>query len=153
MDVVRRMDEWGWPAWIGAMVLGFIIFWPLGLALLIYLIWSGRMANFGCSGKRGWKRRAQRAAHFASSSGNAAFDEYRDETLRRLEDEQREFSAFLDQLRKAKDKAEFDQFMAERRNRPDPGPEERGTNNGDDPTSVPQSSGSFGPGPAPSAAY
>ena len=55
----------------------------------------------------------------APSSGNHAFDEYRTETLRRLEEEQREFRDFLDRLRFAKDKAEFDQFMAERRNRPD----------------------------------
>jgi len=52
----------------------------------------------------------------SSSSGNRAFDEYRSETLRRLEDEQREFFEFLERLRHAKDKAEFDQFMAERRN-------------------------------------
>jgi hypothetical protein len=52
------------------------------------------------------------------SSGNRAFDEYRSETLRRLEDEQREFQDFLVRLRQAKDKAEFDQFMADRRNRP-----------------------------------
>ena len=51
----------------------------------------------------------------AAPSGNRAFDEYRDETLRRLEDEQREFREFLERLRHAKDKAEFDQFMAERR--------------------------------------
>ena len=54
------------------------------------------------------------------SSGNRAFDEYRTETLRRLEEEQREFHDFLDRLRMAKDKSEFDQFMAERRNRPSP---------------------------------
>jgi hypothetical protein len=52
------------------------------------------------------------------SSGNRAFDEYRSETLRRLEDEQREFKEFLERLRFAKDRSEFDQFMAERRNRP-----------------------------------
>ena len=54
------------------------------------------------------------------SSGNRAFDDYREETLRRLEDEQREFRDFLARLRMAKDKAEFDQFMAERRARPAP---------------------------------
>jgi len=53
-----------------------------------------------------------------ASSGNSAFDDYRAETLRRLEDEQREFKEFLERLRFAKDKTEFDQFMAERRNRP-----------------------------------
>ena len=50
-----------------------------------------------------------------SGSGNHAFDEYRAETLRRLEEEEREFREFLDRLRHAKDKAEFDQFMAQRR--------------------------------------
>ena len=58
--------------------------------------------------------------HVRRSSGNRAFDEYRTETLRRLEEEQREFREFLERLRLAKDKAEFDQFMAERRNRPAP---------------------------------
>jgi hypothetical protein len=52
------------------------------------------------------------------SSGNRAFDDYRTETLRRLEDEQRDFKDFLERLRLAKDRAEFDQFMAERRDRP-----------------------------------
>jgi hypothetical protein len=53
-----------------------------------------------------------------TSSGNRAFDDYREETLKRLEDEQREFKDFLARLRFAKDRAEFDQFMAERRQRP-----------------------------------
>ena len=57
------------------------------------------------------------------ATGNHAFDEYRAETLRRLEEEQVEFSSFLERLRFAKDKAEFDQFMAERR-RPPVAPDE-----------------------------
>ena len=64
--------------------------------------------------------RAPGGSRDAPSSGNRAFDEYRTETLRRLEDEQREFHDFLERLRFAKDKTEFDQFMAERRNRPQP---------------------------------
>ena len=51
------------------------------------------------------------------SSGNAAFDEYRAETIKRLEDEQKEFVEYLEKLRQAKDKQEFDQFMADRRSR------------------------------------
>ena len=58
------------------------------------------------------------AAGVGPSSGNHAFDEYKAETLRRLEEEQKEFGSFLERLRFAKDKAEFDQFMADRRNRP-----------------------------------
>jgi hypothetical protein len=48
------------------------------------------------------------------STGNRAFDDYREETLRRLEEEANEFQSYLQRLRQAKDKAEFDQFMAER---------------------------------------
>ena len=65
-------------------------------------------------------RRAGAAAGAGrSSSGNRAFDEYRADTLKRLEEEQREFREFLERLRHAKDKAEFDEFMAERRRRPE----------------------------------
>lgn len=53
------------------------------------------------------------------TSGNRAFDEYRAEALRRLEEEHRAFQEFLDRLRMAKDKAEFDRFMAERGARPE----------------------------------
>ena len=68
----------------------------------------------------GWGRKfAERAPQ---SSGNRAFDEYRTETMHRLEEEQRDFVGFLDRLRFAKDKAEFDQFLAERRQRPEASP-------------------------------
>ncbi len=70
--------------------------------------WQGRWQGRGR--RRGWGRNEDQ-------SGNRAFDEYRTETLRRLEDEQRDFIAFLDRLRFAKDKAEFDEFLAERRRR------------------------------------
>lgn len=48
---------------------------------------------------------------FSAQTGNSAFDAYREETLKRLEDEHSEFLDFLKKLREAKDKAEFDQFM------------------------------------------
>lgn len=48
------------------------------------------------------------------SSGNNVFDAYKADTLARLEQEQADFEAFLERLREAKDKAEFDQFMDER---------------------------------------
>ena len=79
--------------------------------------------------KRQWRRqmrewcRSQAYASQPQSSGNRAFDEYRAETLRRLEEEQKEFAEFLNRLRFAKDKSEFDQFMTERRQRPPSPPE------------------------------
>jgi hypothetical protein len=91
------------------MVLGFIVFWPVGLALLAYMIWSKRMFNSSCS-----SRRMSSKLTTMRSSGNTAFDAYKTETLRRLEEEQENFEAFLKRLRDAKDKSEFDQFMDER---------------------------------------
>ncbi len=56
-DVVARIDDLGRPAWIALMVLGFIAFWPVGLAILAYLIWSGRMAC-GRRDMSDWRERA-----------------------------------------------------------------------------------------------
>ncbi len=103
------LDERGKGAWIAAMVLGFIFFWPVGLALLAYMIWSKRMFKNSCTAMT-----RTRARHMGKSSGNSAFDAYKHETLRRLEEEQDNFEAFLKRLRDAKDKAEFDQFMNDR---------------------------------------
>jgi hypothetical protein len=117
--VAAKLDDLGKPAWIALMILGFIVWWPLGLATLAFLIWSRRM---GCGNFKGFNWACQPGRSYGTpwqpSSGNRAFDEYRSETLRRLEDEQREFREFLERLRMAKDKAEFDQFMADRRDRP-----------------------------------
>jgi hypothetical protein len=121
-NVAMKLDDIGLPAWIAVMVVGFIIWWPLGLAVLAYLIWSGRMGCWRGRGHGRWHesmermREEARRWHTGPSSGNRAFDEYKAETLRRLEEEQRAFREFLDRLRMSKDRTEFDQFMAERRN-------------------------------------
>ena len=112
----RRAEAWlddrGRAAWIVAMILGFIAFWPVGLALLAYMIWSKRMFRGSSCSERRHRRHAGRWG--AQSSGNSAFDAYRDETIRRLEEEQDAFNAFLKRLRDAKDKQEFDAFMDDR---------------------------------------
>ncbi|MCP3970978.1 MAG: DUF2852 domain-containing protein [Rhodobacteraceae bacterium] len=106
------LDERGKGAWIAAMVLGFVVFWPVGLALLAYMIWGKQMFKGACAHRR--NAHHAMARHRFTTSGNAAFDSYKAETLRRLEDEQDAFEAFLQRLREAKDKAEFDDFMDER---------------------------------------
>ena len=137
-----------WP--LGLLALAFMIggwlWWPLGIAFLAFIIWSQKMSCWNHHGMSRWENKMQRMQDKVDrvrskmegmgmrggfgwgggppSSGNRAFDDYRTETLKRLEDEQREFRDFLDRLRFAKDKTEFDQFMSERRNRvPDNGPQ------------------------------
>ena len=123
MPIAARIDEFGKPAWIVLMILGFWAWWPLGVAILAFTSGSGRMGCWNHRGMNRWQDKMRSKVDWwgatAPSSGNRAFDEYRADTLRRLEEEQREFKEFLQRLRFAKDRAEFDQFMAERRNRPD----------------------------------
>ncbi len=129
MVILETLDGYGKPAWFALMIVSFMVFWPLGLFILLYMIGSGRMGcwnkgrvaafkshgfgGFGGGGTSG-PGRWYRAGKMASSSGNRAFDDYREATLKRLEEEQEEFHSFLDRLRQARDKAEFDQFMADR---------------------------------------
>lgn len=119
MSIAARLEELPTPIWIALAILGFVLWWPSGLAVLAYMLWSGRMrcCQFGFGR---WNERThdvgqnQDSLRQPRTSGNRAFDQYRAETLRRLEEEHRAFQEYLDRLRMAKDRAEFDQFMAER---------------------------------------
>ena len=140
----RRSGGSHWSAFeIIAMVLGFIVFWPIGLAILGYKFWqrryggpdlqtlatnkwqdartmmSSNSSSWGC----GAVNRAR--GYYGASTGNAAFNEWRtaelarlDEERRKLDEAQREFAEYSDAIRRAKDREEFDRFMAERRARP-----------------------------------
>ena len=127
------------PAWtpltIALMVLGFVVFWPLGLAMLAYILWGDRFhrmaddarGQFRAARWSGCGHRAARAAGLGRT-GNSAFDDYRSREIERIEaeraklDEMRaEFDAYLNELRQAKDKEEFDRFMSERARRSEGG--------------------------------
>ncbi len=117
------------PATIALMVLGFVVFWPLGLAMLAYILFGDKLKAFKkdandsvdrvCAGFR--RNPGRNWAHHRT--GNVAFDEWREAELARLDEERRkldqmreEFDAYVRELRRAKDKEEFDRFMRERRN-------------------------------------
>ena len=114
------------PATVALMVLGFMVFWPLGLAMLAYIVFGDRFRSFKQSANQtadGLFSKCRsggfRNAHF--STGNVAFDDWRKAELDRLEEERRkldemrdEFDAYARELRRAKDLEEFDRFMANR---------------------------------------
>ena len=139
MNTAIIKPQWG-PLTIALMVLGFIVWWPLGLAMLAYILWgevfggSAEKAQNFVSRSKAWAEncgpRYHRATHgWSHTSGNAAFDDYRSEQLKRLEEERRRldeeiqaFHEYMANLRKAKDREEFDRFMRERNgNRPNYG--------------------------------
>ena len=112
------------PATIALMVVGFMVFWPLGLAMLAYILWGDRLEDF----KGDWSKAGKsmfgscrRHRHGFPRTGNVAFDDWREKELERLNEERRkldemrdEFDAYARELRRAKDQQEFDRFMAER---------------------------------------
>lgn len=134
MNTALIKPEWS-ALTIALMVLGFIIFWPLGFAVLAYILWG---EYFGGSKEQAetWlkdKKHAFKskrnchggARHYRGATGNAAFDDYREEQLKRLEEERRRleeergaFEEYLANLHKARDREEFDRFMRERNARP-----------------------------------
>lgn len=120
------------PATIALMVLGFVVFWPLGLAMLAYIIWGDRLDGFKRDVNRatdgifaGCRRGSEKAARWGhggfARTGNVAFDDWREKELARLDEERRkldemreEFDDYARELRRAKDQEEFDRFMAGR---------------------------------------
>ncbi len=124
-----------WSFWeVGAMVAGFVVFWPLGL-LALFLKWkNGEMWRGASESSAPWSGfkapdlsawRPQSASYGFSGSGNAAFDAYKreqlkrlDEERRKLEEDQKAFRDFVEKVRRAKDQEEFDRFMSERNSTP-----------------------------------
>lgn len=133
-----------------AMILGFMVYWPIGVAVIVWKIWQkktgyrgdlvaalrakmtearefagqwdGAFGRGGGMGSGGWGTR---------QTGNSAFDEWRGAELARLEEErrrleaaERDFADYIANLRRARDREEFEQFMNERRaSRPEGGPQ------------------------------
>lgn len=115
------------PATVVLMVLGFMVFWPLGLAMLAYILFGDRFkefkrnANEAADGMFSKCRPGKYRGRSPFSTGNVAFDDWRKAELERLENERRrldemreEFDSYARELRRAKDQEEFDRFMRER---------------------------------------
>src|SRR5260370_3329614 len=108
-----HMLESPWhPGWIAVTVLGFIIWWPIGLALLFFTLgsrkmgcwshqdrWANKMERMQYKMERMRGRMERRGFGFGGfcppSRGNPAFDEYPMETMRRLPEKQARLKAFL----------------------------------------------------------
>ena len=131
MNTALIKPQWS-PLTIALMVLGFVIFWPLGLLVLGYILWGEKFGgsaekaqtywNKGCSFVRNNHKHHGFGQSGYAPSGNAAFDDYRSEQLRRLEEERARLDAeveafheYMANLRRARDREEFDRFMSEHR--------------------------------------
>ena len=101
MNTAIIKPQWS-PLTIGLMVLGFIIFWPLGLAMLAYIIWGEKFGGSAEKAQAYWNKGCgyMRNNHKHQGFGRDKFDA---------------FHEYMANLRKAKDREEFDRFMGEHR--------------------------------------
>ncbi|MEP0940922.1 MAG: DUF2852 domain-containing protein [Rhizobiaceae bacterium] len=131
------------PAWtpvtIAMMIIGFMIFWPLGVGMIAYIIWGDRLDQFKSDVNSATEKascmfkRSEKSFKTHSRTGNVAFDDWREAELKRLHEERMkldamraEFDDYARELRRAKDEAEFKGFMAERTKRAKEGVEDDG---------------------------
>jgi hypothetical protein len=136
----RRCGRMRWtPIELVAMILGFIFFFPIGLAILFWKIMQTKHAHardFGAMAQEKWgdfeqrsglAAMARRCREWPASSGNSAFDDWRRAEMERLAEERRKifeaekaFEDYLDGLRRSRDREEFERFMAARAKPADP---------------------------------
>ena len=107
-----RHGRWT-PLSILAVVAGFITWWPLGLSVLAYVLWAGPVDGLADQGASKLREAFRARSAPRGSSGNAAFDAYKADTLKRLEAEQAEFADYVRRLSEARDREEFERFMSE----------------------------------------
>ncbi|WOI54229.1 DUF2852 domain-containing protein [Parvularcula sp. LCG005] len=120
------------PAWTPVNMALMIFFfatglWVFGLAMIAYMLYGREMgldfSNWG-KAKRSVNGAFDNARSSAkswgtqsSSTGNAAFDDWREEEMARLDEERRkldearrDFEEYVRELRRARDREEFDAF-------------------------------------------
>lgn len=118
---------------IGAIIVAFIYWWPLAAAYVAWKVagypalaelrgFAGRGLTWNAGAARSRFAAAFEAANAGGVTGNRAFDDYRrseldrlDAQRRALQEESRAFAEFVEELKRAKDRDQFDAFMQKRR--------------------------------------
>lgn len=116
------------PLRIGLIALGFLIFWPIGLALLVWTLWHRqilewpavqRLSERRAEARSRWNARRQGAPFTRTGSvDNTALSAYLQREQDRLAAEQRQldelvraFEAFRDAERRSADERSFEEFL------------------------------------------
>lgn len=124
--------NWGGRAnWSGfniaAMVVGFMVFWPIGLFLLYWIIQGRSVKELPQSIREQWSRMTGgRRDNSTGASDNTVFNEFQQaqyDRIREIKDEikqrSRRFAEFRAKAKRRADEEEFSQFMAESPSRDD----------------------------------
>ena len=123
--IFAALVMFAWAAvWLVAAL--FWLAWPLVLLVFGAIAWrrqSRYWRQFQPSGASAGTSTRAPAQTFFKDGRNTAFEDYRAETLRRLDEEREKFREFLEQRRKAKDREAFERYVTERWERPSDRPQ------------------------------
>lgn len=104
-----------------ATVLGFVIFWPAGLAILFWVLSGRHVRDLPHTLKSAWDSVSEHLprARERTATDNVVFNDYQNtqyERIREIRDEiaerARRFTEFKQDAQRRRDQEEFDQFMA-----------------------------------------
>ncbi|MBK8457577.1 MAG: DUF2852 domain-containing protein [Phyllobacteriaceae bacterium] len=98
-----------------AVIAGFAVFPPLGVAALVYFLWMGKRHGWQGGQGRHWARHGGcgRSAYMGRT-GNTAFDEHQAKAREELEAERRAFDEHRAEQRRKRDAEAFAAFKAGR---------------------------------------
>ncbi len=121
----RCCRDWdGRGNWSGlnivAMVVGFVVFWPIGLFLLYWILKGRSVKELPDSIRQQWSKFARGRADGGTANDNTVFNEFQQtqyDRIREIKDEikerSRRFGEFRENAKRRADEEEFNRFMAE----------------------------------------
>ncbi len=106
---------------ITAMVLGFVLFWPIGLVMLFWILSGRDVAELPGAIRQKWRwYKGEHSRDFSGTTDNVVFNEYQQtqrDKIREIEEEistlEERFRTYRANAQRRKDRAEFEDFMSE----------------------------------------
>ncbi len=103
---------------IAAMVIGFVLFWPIGLFVLYWILTGRNVVDIKDRLVAKWKRHKGHDANGSGGTDNDVFNEYQQtqyDRIREIKDEIKErarrFAEFRSDAKRRADEEEFRRFM------------------------------------------
>lgn len=97
-----------------AVLAGFAIFPPLGVAALVYFVWNARRQAWSGGPAFAMGEARSCGGSRRGRTGNVAFDEHRAKVLNELDAERQAFAEHRAEQRRKQDQEAFDAFQAKR---------------------------------------
>jgi hypothetical protein len=101
------------------MVLGFVLFWPLGLAMLFWILSGRDVVDLPAVVRSKWVQFRENHNSTLGNSDNVIFNEYQQTQQDRIQEIEEEmskrethFREYRENASRQKDRAEFDEFMS-----------------------------------------